>query len=198
MRSTLFTALFVAAVSLQPAFAVTLTPPDTAYSALRVVEAQGVTMNGKVYYDRGKERWETTMQGVRQVTILLPGEKKMMMYMPDMNMAMEMSMDDVADYGIGEIYDEGIEAEELGNETVEGERTTKYRIDRAENGATVFVWLTRDGIPVKAEGASAAGTFSMALSELQRGAQDAALFRLPDGVTATKMPAGMPPPAAPR
>ncbi|MBX3493688.1 MAG: DUF4412 domain-containing protein [Parvibaculum sp.] len=198
MRSTLFTALFTAAASFQPASAATLTPPDTAYSAVRTVEAQGMTMNSKVYYDRGTERWETTMQGVRQVTILLPDEKKMLMYMPDMNMAMEMNMDDVADYGIGEIYDEGIETEKLGEETVEGERTTKYRIDRAEDAATVFVWLTRDGIPVKAEGASAAGKFSMALSELQRGAQDAALFRLPDGVTATKMPAGMPPPAASR
>ena len=133
-----------------------------------------------------------------QVTILLPNEQKMLLYMPEMNMALEMNMDDVADYGIGGIYDEGIEAEKLGEETVEGERTTKYRIDRAEDAATVFVWLTRDGIPVKAEGASAAGKFSMALSELQRGAQDAALFRLPDGVTATKMPAGMPPPAASR
>jgi len=198
VRSTLFTALFMAAISFQPASAATLTPPDTAYSAIRTVEAQGMTMNSKVYYDRGMERWETTMQGVRQVTILLPGEKKMLMYMPDMDMAMEMSMDDVADYGIGEIYDEGIEAEKLGEETVEGERTTKYRIDRDETAATVFVWLTRDGIPVKAEGASADGKFSMALSELQRGPQDAALFRLPDGVTAMKMPAGMPPPMVPR
>ncbi|MBX3490193.1 DUF4412 domain-containing protein [Parvibaculum sp.] len=198
MRLILFTALFVAVVSIQPASAATLTPPDTAYSAVRTVEAQGMTMNSKVYYDRGTERWETTMQGVRQVTILLPDEKKMLMYMPDMNMAMEMNMDDVADYGIGEIYDEGIEAEKLGEEAVEGEQTTKYRIDRAEDAATVFVWLTRDGIPVKAEGASPAGKFAMTLSELQRGAQDAALFRLPDGVTATKMPAGMPPSTIPR
>ena len=59
MRSILFIALFMAAA--RPArIRRNATPPDTAYSAVRTVEAQGMTMNSKVYYDRGTERWETT------------------------------------------------------------------------------------------------------------------------------------------
>ncbi|MDO8839018.1 MAG: hypothetical protein Q7V31_08805 [Parvibaculum sp.] len=193
MRILTITTVLVAAFASSSAAAATLTPPDTAYSATRVVEAAGMTISGAIYYDHGRERWETSMQGMRQVSILLPDEKKLLMYMPDMNMAMEMGAGDVADYGIGEIYDEGIEAEELGEESVEGERTTKYRIDRDDVAATIFVWMTRDGIPMKAEGAGAEGRFSMLLTNLTRGAQDPALFRLPDGVTAMKMPAGMPP-----
>lgn len=195
---TILAALVISLASAIGASAATLKPPQTAYSAMRVVEVSGMTINGKVYYDHGKERWEMTMQGMRQVSLLLPEQEKMMMYMPDMNIAMEMAAGDIADYGIGEIYDEGIEAEELGKETVEGEATTRYRIDRPQDGATIFVWITRDGIPIKAEGASAEGKFSMLLTELVRGPQDAALFRLPDGVVTMNMPAGMPPLGLPR
>jgi len=195
---TVIAALVISLASAISASAATLQPPQTAYSAMRVVEVSGMTINGKVYYDHGKERWEMTMQGMRQVSLLLPEQEKMMMYMPDMNMAMEMAAGDIADYGIGDIYNEGIEAEVLGKETIEGETTTKYRIDRPHDSATIFVWMTNDGIPIKAEGASADGKFSMLLTGLARGPQDAALFRLPDGVVTMKMPAGMPPLGMPR
>lgn len=181
------TFLFAGAAAAAP-----LSPPDTAYSATRIIEAAGMTMTGQVHYDHGKERWETTMQGMRQVSILLPDEKRMLMYMPDMGMAMEVGTGDVDDYGIGEIYNEGVKAEKIGEESIGGERTSKYRVEH-DDGASMFVWITRDGIPVKAEGASAEGKFSMHLTDLVRGPQDPALFRLPDGVTATKMPTGMPP-----
>ncbi|MEX1155252.1 hypothetical protein [Parvibaculum sp.] len=195
---TIVIAVLITSLASVETSATTLTPPETAYSATRVVTTAGMTISGNVYYDHGKERWETTMQGMQQVSLLLPGEKKILLYMPEMNVALEMGAGDVDDYGIGEIYDEGIEAEELGEEMVEGEQTTKYRIDRPQNTATIFVWVTGDGIPMKAEGAGPDGSFSMQLTDLVRGPQDSALFSLPDNVVTTTMPAGMPPLGLPR
>ena len=175
-----------------PAAAATLTPPQTGYSATRIVKAGGTEISGKLYSQQGNERWEMAMQGMRQVSILKAAESRLLMYMPDMNMAMEMDAATASKYGVDNLAD-GIEATEEGSDIVEGESTTRYRIEpNAENGnASVRVWVTEDGIPVKAEGESDNGPFSMILTDLKRGAQDASLFELPAGVTPMKMPASM-------
>lgn len=108
-------------------------------------------------------------------------------------MAMTMNTADAEKYGVSDVFT-GIEAEEAGTEIVDGEETTRYRIPPGpENDNTeTMVWLTDDGIPVKAEGEGSQGAFSMELKDLERGQQDASLFRLPDGVTPMTMPAGVP------
>jgi hypothetical protein len=175
-----------------PTAATTLTPPQTGYSATRIVKAGGTEISGKLYSENGNERWEMTMQGMRQVSIVKPEEGRLLMYMPDMNMAMEMDEAAAAKYGFDNIA-AGVEATEEGSDIVEGEATTRYRIEpNEENGITdALVWMTDDGIPVKAEGESANGSFSMILKDLKRGDQEASLFELPAGVTPMKMPAGM-------
>lgn len=193
MRVLILSALVAAIAAAQPASAVTLTPPDTGYSATRIVNASGREISGKLYSEDGNERWEMTMQGMRQISILRHGEGRMFMYMPDMNMAMEMGRAEAANYGVDKLLD-GVEAEKIGTETIDGEPTTKYRVlpgQTAQKGDAT-IWMTEDGIPVKAEGSSAQGTFSMRLTDLERGAQDPSLFQLPPGVAPVKMPAGMP------
>ncbi|MEQ8266320.1 MAG: DUF4412 domain-containing protein [Parvibaculum sp.] len=184
----------IAAIALMvPAHAATLTPPDVGYSATRTVNAAGTEISGKLYSENGNERWEMTMQGMRQISILRPDQQKIFMYMPDMNMAMEMGREEAKTYGIEQIP-ESVEAEAIGEETIDGEQTTKYRVIPTEKmgDVDVTVWLTEDGIPVKAAGESPRGPFTMQLTNLERGTQDAALFELPAGVTPMKMPAGMP------
>lgn len=178
-----------------PAAAATLSPPTIGYSATRIVNAGGMEMSGKVYSQDGKERWETNMQGMRSVSILLMKEARMYVLMPDMNMAMEMEMDEAfsAQHGFETLHDD-IEAKEEGKEVVEGEETTRYRLVEEPGGGVsdVRVWMTSEGIPIKMEGKSPEGDFTMLLKDLKRGDQDASLFRLPSGVTPMKMPAGMP------
>ncbi|PKQ04622.1 MAG: hypothetical protein CVT73_13130 [Alphaproteobacteria bacterium HGW-Alphaproteobacteria-12] len=193
MRALSIFALFFAAASLQPAIATTLTPPDAGYSAMRIVNAAGTEISGKVYSDSGNERWETVMQGMRRISILRFNESKILLYMPDMKMAMELGRDQAGGFGLDRLFD-GVDAEEAGNETIEGEKTTRYRVaPNEDNGnADMMVWLTPDGIPIRAEGKSKGGPFTMVLKDLERGEQDPSLFRLPDGVTPIAMPAGMP------
>ena len=178
-----------------PAAAGTLTPPTAGYSATRIINAGGMEMSGKVHSEDGKERWETTMQGMRSISILLMNEGRMLVYMPDMNMAMEMSLDEAAasQPGLDALRD-GAEATEEGKEVIEGEQTTRYLVAEEPGSGVrdVRVWVTSDGIPLKMEGKSDEGDFMMLLKDLQRGTQDASLFRLPSGVTPMKMPAGMP------
>lgn len=193
MRALALYGFLAVIAAAQPASAVTLTPPDTGYSATRIVNASGREISGKLYSEDGNERWEMTLQGMRQISILRHGEGRMFMYMPDMNMAMEMGRAEAANYGIDKLLD-GVEAEEIGRETVDGETTIKYRVlpgQTAQKGDAT-IWVTEDGIPVKAEGSGAQGTFSMRLTDLERGAQDPSLFQLPPGVAPMKMPAGMP------
>lgn len=178
-----------------PAAAGTLTPPTAGYSATRIINAGGMEMSGKVHSEDGKERWETTMQGMRSISIMLINEGRMLVYMPDMNMAIEMSLDETATSRPGlEALRDGVEATEEGKEIVESEQATRYLVAE-EPGSGVRdlrVWVTSDGIPLKMEGKSDEGGFTMLLKDLKRGKQDASLFRLPSGVTPMKMPAGMP------
>lgn len=172
--------------------AVTLRLPETGYSATRIVNASGTQISGKLYSQDGKERWETMTNGLQNVAILLPRESRLLVYMPHLNMAMEMNPESAAERGLRPMPEE-VEAVEEGRETIDGEETTRYRIlPEDKNLDDVRAWLTADGIPVKITGRSTQGEFSMQLTNLQRGEQDASLFRLPDGVTPMKMPMGMP------
>jgi hypothetical protein len=175
------------------AHAATLRLPETGYSATRIVQASGMAFSGKVHAQNGKERWETVNQGVRSVSILLPEEGRFLLYMPDMNMAMEMNAESAAQqYGFEPLRDE-VEAVEEGSDMIEGENTTRYRVTVPDGDVSEMrVWLTADGIPLKMTGSSPEGDFTMLLKDLKRGDQDAALFRLPAGVTPMKMPMGMP------
>jgi len=189
----LFAALFIFAASTLPARSAVLTPPETGYSATRIVTTGGNEISGKVYSQGRNERWEMTVQGMRHVSILQHDAGRAFLYMPDMNMAMTMNTADAEKYGVSDIFT-GIEAEVAGRDVVNGEETTRYRIAPSpKNGNTeTMVWLTDDGIPVKAEGQGSQGDFSMELKDLKRGPQDGSLFQLPDGVTPMTMPAGMP------
>lgn len=157
--------------------------PEAAYQATRVMDAGGTQMSGRLFHDRGKERWEVTMQGMTHVMILRPDLDKMFMLMPDMNMAMEMPFAFGANMPAPERY-AGNAPEVVGREVIAGEETTKYKFegDDGTGPYRVFYWLTDDGITLRTEGSSAQGGFAMHLDALDRGDQPAELFELPAGV----------------
>ena len=182
------TALLLAAVLLcgllsGPAAADSWPTPEAAYQATRVMDAGSMQMSGRLYHDRGKERWEVAMQGMAQVMILRPDLEKMFMLMPEMNMAMEMPFVFGANMPAPEGY-AGNAPEVVGREVIAGEETTKYKFagDDGTGPYTVFYWLTDDGITLRTEGSSPQGSFAMRLDGLDRGDQPPELFELPAGV----------------
>lgn len=192
MRFIVFAAFLAFSAAGSTAFAATLMPPKTGYSATRVVNTGNNEISGKVYAQNRNERWEMNLQGMRQISILRHDAGQAYLYMPDMNMAMTMGTADARKYGVSEIFS-GVEAKETGSDVIDGERTTRYLIpaDPKRGMPETTVWLTEDGIPVKAEGEGAQGPFSMVLKDLERGEQDPSLFKLPAGVTPMTVPAGL-------
>jgi hypothetical protein len=166
-----------------PAAAGSWPTPNAAYQGTRVMNAEGMQMSGRLFHDHGKERWEVNMEGMTQVMIMRPDLEKMFMFMPEMNMAMEMPLTFGGNVPSPDRY-AGSEPEVVGQEVIAGEQTTKYKVEGDEGTGPymVFFWMTEDGITMRTEGSSAEGSFEMYLDGLQRGAQPAALFEVPAGV----------------
>ena len=137
-----------------PAVAADLPVANTAYSAQRIMDAGGAQLVGQVNHDHGKERWEISQDGMAQVTIVRPDLAKMIMYMPRLNMAMELPLDSGPQFSLPADHN-GPQPEEVGREEIAGEATTKYRVevdDGTDTPFIVFSWVTDDGIVMRTEG----------------------------------------------
>lgn len=168
----------------QPAMAAEWPQPNAAYSAQRVMDGDGAQLTGQLYHDHGKERWVSNMGGMEQVRIMRPDLGKLFMYMPQMNMAMEMPLGDDFQFGPPPADYDGPVPRAMGREQISGEATTMYRTEVNDPQDGLFVvtsWVTDDGIVMRMEGKGARGGFAMYLEGLARGPQDAALFELPPG-----------------
>lgn len=147
------------------------------YSADLHYTIAGMKGDGKVFQGKNADRREMTVQGQRSVMIIK--NKEIMMLMPDLNMAMRMPL---GTDPLGDVLDPDPEASfaPLGKETVNGEKTTKYRADY-EGGSGHF-WATADGIIMKVEAETSEGTLTVNTSNVKRGPQPDSLFELPPGV----------------
>jgi hypothetical protein len=172
-----------------PAAAVDWLRQEVAYSATRTMRAAGHEVSGPLHHDHGKERFEMSVDGQRQVMIRRPDVQRLYMIMPDMGMGMEMSLEAPQAMPSADDYSE-LKPEKVGEETLDGEAVTKYRIEDNSGGqeGTVFIWVTGDGIPLRMEGSTPEGSFEMVTSDLQRGPQPANLFEPPAGIQMMAMP----------
>lgn len=166
--------------------------PQVDYTADSYFEtAQGV-MQGKVYYSPGKERREYTESGEKMIMIMRHDKKRIWMLMPEEKMYMDMQM-------TGERGEDmsawNIQQTRVGEETVNGVRTTKYKIIMTSpKGSKMggFFWTTRENILVKMDAIAvdkgSKERMKIELKNLQIGAQKAALFEVPPGYSAGGMP----------
>jgi len=163
-------------------------PPRVEYTADSYFEtAQGV-MQGKVYYSPGKERREYTESGEKMIMILRHDKKRIWMLMPEEKMYMDMQM-------TGERGEDlsawKIQQTRLGDETVNGVRTTKYKIIMVSpKGSKMggFFWTTSEDILMKMDAIAidkgSKERMKIELTNLQIGAQEASLFEVPAGYSA--------------
>jgi hypothetical protein len=195
-RIVVATALCFASLA-APAFAAAPLPtPKVEYSADRVIESEAGTIEGKVYATKDKERTETSMRGMTSVMILRRDTQSGYMLMPAQKMYMQMDFAKAqAQSGGGQAAD-AVEITEVGQETIEGQSTTKYKLIMKDGSAGGFMWFTKDGIMVKMDTVVKDGRnksrMTMTLKNIKVGSQDASLFEVPAGYNAMPSMGGMP------
>lgn len=114
-------------------------------------------IQGKIYSIKGKERREISSFG-RKTAIINDREKgQMWTLIPDQKMVMA-NQDPRARKSPDQMIRDGeLKMTEVGTEKVNGQTTTKYKIESTEKGAMAFsgfAWLNKQNIPVRFEGST--------------------------------------------
>jgi hypothetical protein len=169
------------------AWAAMLGDAALSYSALRTVTVDGRSYTGTVFHVPGHERHEQEIAGIPEVILLDASAKKGALLLPGIKAYVDFAFPPL----LAELDDPDLRHAPLGQETVNGVRTTKYRIDHtAADGshARGFAWVSAQGVLMRIEGTfipygAANGTaISMELAQLTPGPQDRRLFELPAGL----------------
>jgi hypothetical protein len=173
--------LYSGAVLASPAAPPDWKQPAAAYSATRTERVMGFEKSQTIYFDQGRERSEEIIQGALYVSIYIPEDRSLYVFVPG-DVKVERACMDFAGLH-GSAKSEGrIKSEAIGRETVLGEKVTKYRVESLDGRRwyTSFMWVTEDGIVMRS--VDAKGAFEFELSDLKRGPQPLELFELPDGI----------------
>ncbi|MGI9263512.1 MAG: DUF4412 domain-containing protein, partial [Gammaproteobacteria bacterium] len=167
--------------------------PDIEYQAIRIMETPQGTLRQKFYYELQRNRTDMDMEGQQIVTITRE-DLGVVWVILGTNMYMETSMADIENYaekteGSPDAM-EVVEYSKLGEETIDGYKTTKYKVitrDPDGDQMTGFFWLTDDQIAVRME-----MDFEMQgeqthivvrLEDIEIGPLDDSLFEIPSGAT---------------
>lgn len=112
-------------------------------------------IQGKIYSVKGKERREITSFGRKTAIINDRENDQMWTLMPDQKMFMA-NPDPRARKSPDQMIQDGeLKMTEMGTETVNGQKATKYKIestDKGEESFSGFAWLNKQNIPVRFEG----------------------------------------------
>jgi outer membrane lipoprotein-sorting protein len=163
-----------------------LTQPKVSFSATRVMNGNGVQMQGKYYYAPNKYRNDMEINGQNMTTIFRQDLDRVWNIMPAQKMYMEVPVGKFLEQGGATLEgSEFLEQEAEGNETINGYRTTKYRVsvrDALGGTSSGFVWVTADMIPVKVDMTTQGGNqVTIELSDIEVGPQPDEVFDVPDG-----------------
>jgi len=158
---------------------------DAAYSATRVIESAGSRLELRENRAPGRYRMEFDAAGETLIYVMREAENEAYMLLPSVRIAMAVPSLQVrelsADVNV-------LEREEMGRETINGHEATRYRGKFRDPRGGVgegYYWVTDEGIPVRIdmtyEDADVGSVkVLMELQDLQVGAQDPALFAVPD------------------
>ncbi len=159
-----------------------LEEPKVDYAADTIMEMEGgMTMKSRTYYSPGKQRLEMGGQD-GMVTIMRKDKGVMWQLMGNMYMEMPITNEDHS------IENLDMEQTVVGEETINGIKTTKYKtIATRKDGKKFggFFWMTKEGIPVKMDLLFKDGDrkdrMYMEAQNLQIAKQDPKLFEIPPG-----------------
>ncbi|RMF11990.1 MAG: DUF4412 domain-containing protein [Alphaproteobacteria bacterium] len=151
--------------------------PTVDYSADMTITAGKEKGTARIYHSGEADRRDMEMAG--QKMTMISNADQFLMIVPGTGMALRMA---VPRDPVSQVYEraESARFEAVGKEVVAGEATTKYRINEPE--AQGHVWLTDDGIVMRARMTSDHGDVAIDVTSLKRGPQDPALFQPPAGL----------------
>lgn len=160
------------------------------YSATRTMETEEISMGGKTWMAKDKQRDEMDMGGMKSVTIIRRDKKVMWNLMPSERMYMEHSLD-APESRKEDPENHKIEWTEIGEETLNGLKTTKSKVimtraDGKKMGG--FMWVSKEGIVVRIDALTKSDDgktlrFRQELTDIRIGPQSADLFEIPAGYT---------------
>ncbi len=165
------------------------------YSADSTMESEGgMTMKSRIHHTTGKERME--MSGSDGMATITRKDKKVVWQLMG-DMYIEMPMDPSNASGMDRF--DIVEQSEVGQETINGIKTTKSKIVAVKKDGSGkfggFFWTTKEGITVKMDLLSKEGDkkirMANELTNLKIEKQDPALFEIPPGYTKNDMGAMM-------
>jgi hypothetical protein len=194
LRFPPFAALLLAAALVHPAAARMLGDPSVSFSADSTITVGDRSFTGKVFAIPGSQRHEQAIGGIPQVVILHGSNAKGWLVLPQLSSYVEFSFAPAA----FELSQPDLLSPPLGEETIDGHRTVKYRAEHeARDGTMVngYIWLTREGIPMRLDGMVRPANggkptpVRLELAHVREGAQPANLFTLPQNLN--KLPSGM-------
>src|SRR6266436_3416120 len=164
--------------------AATLGEERIGFTADRTLVIDGRTYQGKIWTMPGKERHEQAIQAFRPVFLLRADNPLGEVVLPQLHTIVQFAMPPE----LRLFNHPDLRKDPLGEETVNGIATTKYKIDETvpEGHAAGTLWLSRDGIPMRLAGSFAAtngnvSTLRWELRHVKIGPQPAALFEAPQG-----------------
>ena len=183
MRSILLAAAFLITLA-APAGAAMIGDASVPFRAERSVTVDGRSYSGTLFHTPGHQRHDQDMFGMHEEFLLDTASAEGDLVLPALKTYVEFPFPPMmADLAAPDLL-----GAPVGSETIANIRTTKYRIDhRAPDGshATGFLWQSRDGILMKLDVSIARAhggkplAIAMALSHVEIGPQDLALFALP-------------------
>lgn len=182
----LFTLVAAFAVPL-PLLAETMPQATVDYSADSLMEAQGMTINSRIYHSVNKDRVEMSGTGANSIIINRLDKKVGWVLMPEQKTYMEVDLKE-SKKNSKDISDCRVNQKNLGSETVNGFKTTKSKINMTcpDNMAYEgFMWVTKEGILMKMDAVAKTDDGDVALKQelknLKVGKQNPKLFEIPAG-----------------
>jgi hypothetical protein len=186
-RILLAFALAFALVGAAPARALGILDAPLSYSATRTVTVDGRTYTGAMFHEPGHERHDQVLLGMQGFFILDDAQSSGVFVMPALKTMIEFPFPPI----LGTLIGPDLKKIPLGDETIDGVATTKYRVTQTAADGTRgegFLWISRRGVLMKLTGTVTAPgghrtTVAMALSGMKEGPQQADLFTPPAGLT---------------
>ncbi|HEX4112843.1 MAG TPA: hypothetical protein VH020_09935 [Stellaceae bacterium] len=184
--------LVAGSIAARPAGAEIVGNASVPYSATRIVTVNGKSYTGKVFHSPGEQRHDVDINGIPLSFILDLADDRGVVILPALVSYIEFPLPPL----LSELDRRRLDRKAVGEETIDGVRATKYRIDYVATDGTRgdgFLWLSRDNILLRIEGRIERRghrkpmVVSMRLSDLRVGPQDHNLFKVPRGLR--KIPA---------